>query len=93
MAQYFAYETLTVSTTATGLTSATFGDGNLARIYVDLAPVRFRLDAGTPTSSVGEKALPGDVITLESPEELARIKFISANGASASLMCNYGKSN
>lgn len=88
--QFFAYEDLTVSTTAVGGTAATYSNGDYAHIQVESAPVRFRLDAGTPTSSVGTRLEPGDILKLESRDEVVRFKAISADGVSATLRIQYG---
>lgn len=88
--QFFAYEDLSVTTTATGGTAATYLGADYAHVVVEGAPVRFRLDAGTPTSSVGTKLNVGDAIELQGADEVKRFKAISGDGATATLRVQYG---
>lgn len=92
MAQFFAYEDLTVSTTSVGFTAATYGSANYAFVLVEGAPVRFRMDAGTPTSTSGTLLNVGDRIELQGTEEIARVRFISKDGASATLRAQFAVS-
>lgn len=86
---FFAYEDLTVSTTAVGFTAATFAGATKATVYVEGAPVRFRI-TGTPTATSGDTLEIGARVELESADEVNRIKFISRDGASATLRCHFG---
>ena len=87
----FAYEDLTVGSTAVGFTAATYAGADYASIYVEGGPVRFRLDAGTPTASVGDTLEQGDRLTLDSEEEVKRFRAIRRDGVSATLRVNFGK--
>lgn len=87
--QHSGYEDLTVSTTAVGFTSATRSNADRATVFIQGAPVRFRL-SGTPTSSSGDTLEVGARLELESAEEVQRILFISRDGASATLRCHFG---
>ena len=88
----FAYEDLTVGSTAVGFTAATYGNsGDWASIYVEGAPIRFRLDAGTPTAAVGDTLEQGDRLVLESREEVTRFRAIRRDGVNATLRVNFGK--
>lgn len=91
--QPFAYEDLTVAATAVGFTAATYAEANYATVYVEGGPVRFRLDSGTPTASVGDTLEVGDRLTLESRDELTRFKAIRRDSTSATLRVHYGKRN
>lgn len=86
---FFAYEDLSVSTTAVGFTAATRGTAGRATVLVEGAPVRFRI-TGTPTASVGDTLEIGDRMELESADEVSRITFISRDGATATLRCHFG---
>lgn len=88
---FFAYEDLSVGSTATGLTAATYGTGDYAMILVEGGPVRFRMDAGTPTASVGDTLEVGDRLELFGTDEVTRVKFIRRDTTSATLRCNYAK--
>lgn len=88
-AQFFAYEDLTVSTVAVGGTAATYLSANYAFISCESAVVRFAVSA-VPTATSGIQLFPGDTLVLENADEVAKIKFISRDGASATLRINYG---
>ena len=88
----FAYEDLTVGSTAVGFTAATYGnDGDYASVYVESGPIRFRVDAGTPTASVGDTLEQGDRIILTSRQEVVGFRAIRRDGVSATLRCSFGK--
>ena len=88
--QFFAYEDLTVASTSVGFTASTYSNGDYASVQVETAPIRFRLDAGTPTASVGQSLEVGDHIYLESREEVVRFRAIRRDGTSATLRCQFG---
>lgn len=88
--QFMAYESLAVSTTAVGFTAATYSGADFAHVQVEGAPVRVRLDNTAPTSAVGTRLEPGDIIKLESREEVVRFKAISADGVAATLNAQFG---
>lgn len=84
-----AFETLSVTGTAGGLTQATAGGSNKATVTVEVAPVRFRVDGTAPTATVGHLLDVGDTLVLGSNDEIERIKFISSDGVTASLSVTY----
>lgn len=53
----FAFESITVSSTAIGFTSATYapatGSAELALVYTETDEIRWRVDGSDPTGSVG----------------------------------------
>lgn len=61
-----------------------------ARITVEVAAIRFFVTGSIPTSTVGEPAEIGDVILLETNNELQEFKAISRDGATATLQIVYG---
>lgn len=85
----YAFESVTVSGTAGGLTSATFDSAVRATITIEDADIRFRLDGTAPTALIGHYAKPGDIIELESPDELQRFSAIRTGGTSAVLRVTY----
>lgn len=89
--QTFAYEDVTVGSTAVTLTAATYGAADYASMLVEGGPIRFRLDSGTPTASVGDLLNVGDRLVLESDSEIQGFKAIRVDGSSATLRVNYGK--
>jgi len=88
---YVAFESLTVAGTAVGLTAATYAENDVALITVDDAAVRFRLDGTAPTATVGHVLEPGDVLVLDSPDQLTKVRFIRRDGVSATLRVSYGR--
>lgn len=88
--QFMAYEDLAVSSTAVGFTAATYLGANYAYVTVEGAPIRFRMDAGTPTTSVGTRLEVGDSIVLESRDEVVRFKAIYADSVAATLRAQFG---
>lgn len=89
--QPIGYEDLSISTTATGFTSATYSGADHAMVLVEDGSVRFRM-SGTPTATVGDLLRAGDRIELNGASELAGVKFISKDGNTVTLRCSYGKS-
>ena len=85
----YAFESVSVTTAAVSLTSTTFDYANHALITVEGAAVRFRLDDTDPTASVGHELLVGDILKLETQDEIARATFISRDGATATLRVTY----
>ena len=89
MAQFFAGEALSVTTSSTSMTAATYSNANYATVHVQVAPVRFRLDATAPTATVGDILEVGDRLTLETADEIVRFRAIAKDGVSATLFCQY----
>ena len=87
---FFAYEDLTVAATSVGFTAATYLNANYATVHVEGGPVRFRLDGGTPTATVGDTLEIGDDLILDSAHQVADVRFIRRDGASATLRANFG---
>ena len=85
-----SFETVSVSTTAVGLTTATVGNHAEAFITCEVAAVRFRFDVTAPTATVGHILGVGDVLTLTSNAALKAVRFISRDGTTATLAVSYG---
>ena len=90
MTAYDEGQTITVSTTAIGLTGARTSGRSSALITVETAAVRFWLHGATPTSSVGMVLEVGDTLELDSNNTLGTVQFIRRDGADAKLSCSYG---
>lgn len=88
---FFAYEAVTVADTAIGLTASTYtSEAQVAFCTLETAEIRYRLDAGTPTSSVGHPLSPLQSITLMG-YQIPKFKAIRTGAVSGSLKCSYGK--
>ena len=83
------FESITVSSTALGLTVATASLYTDAKITVESDEVRFRLDGVSPTATVGHKLAIGDVLTLRGRRELDKVRFIRTS-TDATLRVSYG---
>lgn len=78
----FAYESITVSSTAQKFTKATYDtdeDPQRARkalVTVETAAIRYRVDGTDPTSSEGHKLGVGDVLTILGYGNIKRFRAI-----------------
>lgn len=82
-------KSITVSNSVVQLDSAFRLSHNFARITVEVDQVRLWLSDKDPSSSDGNLVSPGDIITLETVEEVRDIKFIRVTN-DATLMVEYG---
>lgn len=90
-ASYIADEALAVSSVAVTLTAATYAACNVATIECQTAAVRYTVDGGTPTATAGHVLEVGDVLTLDSPDQLQKFKAIRRDAGDAVLHCSYGR--
>ena len=76
----YAFETITVSSTALGFTAATFDTGGgaplAALVTVESQPIRFRADAASPTTTVGHPASAGQMIDVCGEGNVRRFRMI-----------------
>lgn len=84
-------ESLTIDATVGGiaLTAGTYGTARYAEISIEVAEIRFRVDGGAPTSTVGHIASPPDIIELESAEDIAAFRAIRTGATSATIFVTY----
>ena len=80
------YETLTVSDTIETLTP---GANTYGFITVEDAPIRFRVDGGDPSATVGTLLGAGDSLGLDSVEDLANFKAIRRSTTDAVIHVIY----
>ena len=85
----YAFESITVATTAIGLTSATYDDSVKAEMTLETAQIRIRKDGINPTSSEGHLVEVGDIIVLNSAADLATFKAIRTGTVSGVLKVSY----
>ncbi len=83
------FESLTVSTTALQITEA-LRDNDAAFITVESQIVRYRIDGGTPTASVGIRLLVNDILKLKGKGELENFRVIRQDGIDATLRVTVG---
>ncbi len=83
------FEQVTVSTTSVGLSATTLRvggkDANRCLLAVETAGVRFRVDGGTPTSSVGIPLSSGSSIVISNNADLRRLRLIRSGGSNAAV--------
>ena len=81
------FETLTVGTSAVGLSPTT--GATQAEITVELADVRVRSDGTDPTATVGHLILDGAVISLSSAKDIAAFRAIRDASTNVTLSISY----
>lgn len=89
----FAYESISVTSTAKSLTSATYtdDDGNVATkaiITIETAQIRWRMDGTNPTSSEGHLNNPFDTILLNNSSDIKNFRIIRAS-SNATIRVSY----
>ena len=97
----YAYEKVTVSTTAVGGTSATItqSDGQnpvgvrrarAVLLSVDATnPIRYRIDGGTPTATDGHELLGSDEVLIEGISSVSKLRMIRSGAADATVHLTY----
>jgi hypothetical protein len=85
------FEQLTVDNTEGGiaLTASKYSNSQKAVITVETAEIRFRVDGGVPTSTVGHIADEDDQIVLDSAEDIANFRAIRTGSTSATISVSY----
>jgi len=90
-----AFETLTISATAVALSADIYSknDGleccDKATIAVETASLRYRVDGGAPTATVGLLANDGDIITLDGRSEIKLFRAVRV-GVDSKITVDYG---
>ncbi len=85
------FEQLTIGNTVNGiaLTKAKLGSCNKAIVTVEAASLRYRVDGGFPTSTVGHIAYVGDIIELESSSEMTNFRAIREGSVDSKITVTY----
>lgn len=92
-----AFESVTVSTVAVGLTSATYSlrSANTKRglkqavISVENADIRYRMDGTSPTAAIGHIGYKDSFITLSGAADIQKFEAIRKDGTNAVLRVTY----
>jgi hypothetical protein len=91
--QAFDYESITVSTTAVGLTASKFNSYAAyeikAYMTLETAQIRWRLDGTNPTSSEGHLLEVGTNLTVEGYKNLSQFKAIRTGTTDGVLKVTY----
>lgn len=88
-ARSVGFENLTITGTVTGLTASKYGNARIATIIVETADIRYKLNGDSPTATEGLLAEVGDIIVLESQEDIQSFKAIRTGSTSAVLNIDY----
>lgn len=87
---FSAFETITVSSTAIGLTAGSINGKSIAFLTLETAQIRYRLDGTNPTASVGHILDAGDNLSLDGVGTLANLKMIRVGGSDGTIQASYG---
>ena len=88
-----AFEPLVVSTVVVSLNSEIYMNGlersNRATIDVQTAGIRYRVDGGLPSATLGMVVNAGDIIRLESYNDIKLFRAIRSGAVDANLNIDY----
>lgn len=88
----FAFETITVSSTAVGFTSATYnpatGAAKRALLSCETNPIRFRYDGTNPTTTVGHALAAATMINITGGNAISQFRMI-ASGSDSTCSVTY----
>jgi hypothetical protein len=70
---------------------AVYGDARAARIRFEGGPVRWYADGRTPTSGAGTLALDSEVITLDTPTEIAAFQAVRTGVTNGTAEARFAK--
>lgn len=93
----FAYESVTVGTSAVGFTGYTVTESNTtfpasqAYCSIETEPIRFRYDGTDPTSSEGHPAAAGSEFRIYGSTNIRRFRAISSSGSNSNLRCTFSR--
>jgi hypothetical protein len=91
--QAFDYESITVSTTAVGLTASKFNSYAAYEIKafmtLESAQIRWRIDGTNPTSTEGHAFEAGTNLTVEGYKNLSQFKAIKTGTSDGVLKVTY----
>ena len=93
-ARAYNTESITVSNTAIGFTSATISPEVRTKpikavFTVETAAIRFTVDGSTPTSTVGFLAQIGDIVTINGEHDIKKFRAIRTDSTDATIQPIY----
>lgn len=89
-ANYSAYESITVATTAIGFSANLISGKTVAYMTLETAQIRYRLDGTAPTATEGHVLDFPATLELSGATNLANFKAIRTGATSGVLKCSYG---
>lgn len=84
-------ETLTVDATVGGVSLTRASGSKYASMRLESAQIRFTVDGTAPTTTVGRLMESGEILELESVEEIAGFAAIRTGAVSGSLQVDYSR--
>ena len=93
-ARAYNAESITVSNTAIGFTSATISPERRTKpdkavFVVETAQIRFTVDGSTPTTTVGFLAQIGDIVTINGEGDIKNFRAIRTGATDATIQPVY----
>jgi hypothetical protein len=93
-ADSYDYESITVSTTAIGVTASKLSPSNSEKVKIltcsaETAQMRFRIDGTDPTSAEGHLIEIGDILTIGNYKDISLFKAIRTGGTNGVLKCTF----
>ena len=88
----YAYESLTISSTAVGLTASVYGeDVRVMQAFITLesAQIRFRIDGNNPTTTEGHLLEAGQNLTLENYNAIKNFRAIRTGSSDGNIRVTY----
>lgn len=89
----FAYEKITVSTSALPLTAATYVSGDkraqVAHITIESQPVNYTYDGTTPTATEGHNLIAGSTLVLTGYSNIVAFRIIRSGASDATIKVTY----
>lgn len=93
----FAFETISVSTTAVGFTAGTYTFGgitaDMAIATLETDAVRYRDDGVDPTGAVGHVFAANTAVTVCGPQSIKNVRFIRVTGDASMSVSYYRQTN
>jgi len=85
----FNHEIIEVTDSVINLTPEKYSDAEYAFMTLEIAQIRYWDDGSNPTSSEGHEVNIGDIVTLNSPAQIADFKATRTSDTSGKLMVSY----
>lgn len=89
IARHFEQVTIDAAAGGVGLTAATYSTHKKAHITVETAQIRYRANGEAPTSATGHLLNPGNILDLDSNEDIVNFKAIRTNATSGLISVTY----
>ena len=85
------FESITISSIVLPFTRGTVEDREIAFVTVESQAVRYRVDGGDPSTTVGIVLEAGDTLELSGQNEIGQFRVIRRDGSDATIRATYGR--